>query len=97
MKRRNWGRILNIASTHGLVASAQKSAYVASKHGMIGFTRSIAIELGGDGITVNAVGSNYVENPDYFPPALLANREAMAIAMEMPNQRFTPAFRRKRA
>ena len=55
MKARGWGRILNIASTHGLVASAQKSAYVASKHGLIGFTKAVALEAATTGITVNAI------------------------------------------
>jgi 3-hydroxybutyrate dehydrogenase len=63
MKRRNWGRILNIASTHGLVASAQKSAYVASKHGIVGFTKSIALETATTGVTVNAICPGWVLTP----------------------------------
>ena len=55
MKAAGWGRIINIASAHGLVASAQKSAYVAAKHGLIGLTKVGAIELAEDGITVNAI------------------------------------------
>ncbi|WP_348753914.1 SDR family NAD(P)-dependent oxidoreductase, partial [uncultured Aquincola sp.] len=55
MKQRNWGRIINVASTHGLVASAQKSAYVASKHGILGFTKALALETATTGVTANAI------------------------------------------
>jgi len=63
MKVRNWGRVLNIASTHGLVASAQKSAYVASKHGIVGFTKAVALETATTGITVNAICPGWVLTP----------------------------------
>ena len=63
MKQRNWGRIINVASTHGLVASAQKSAYVASKHGIVGFTKSIALETATTGIAVNAICPGWVLTP----------------------------------
>jgi 3-hydroxybutyrate dehydrogenase len=63
MKARGWGRIINIASAHGLVGSAQKSAYVAAKHGILGLTKVGAIELANDGITVNAICPGWVLTP----------------------------------
>ena len=63
MKARGWGRILNIASVHGLVASAQKSAYVASKHGIIGFTKAVALETATTPVTVNAICPGWVLTP----------------------------------
>jgi 3-hydroxybutyrate dehydrogenase len=56
MRERNWGRIINIASTHGLVASAEKSAYVAAKHGVVGLTKVVALETATSGITCNCPG-----------------------------------------
>jgi 3-hydroxybutyrate dehydrogenase len=63
MKNNGWGRIINVASTHGLVASAQKSAYVASKHGIVGFTKAIALETATTGVTVNAICPGWVLTP----------------------------------
>jgi len=63
MKRRGWGRIINIASAHGLVASAQKSAYVAAKHGVVGLTKVVAIETAEHGITANAICPGWVMTP----------------------------------
>jgi len=60
MKKRRWGRVINIASAHGLVASGQKSAYVAAKHGIVGFTKVVAIETANDGITCNAICPGWV-------------------------------------
>ncbi|UZD56454.1 3-hydroxybutyrate dehydrogenase [Schlegelella aquatica] len=63
MKQRNWGRIINVASAHGLVASAQKSAYVAAKHGIVGFTKAVALETATTGVTVNAICPGWVLTP----------------------------------
>jgi 3-hydroxybutyrate dehydrogenase len=63
MKRVGWGRIINIASAHGLVASPFKSAYIAAKHGLIGLTKTVALETAGQGITCNAICPGYVLTP----------------------------------
>ncbi|MEL6747097.1 MAG: 3-hydroxybutyrate dehydrogenase [Pseudomonadota bacterium] len=63
MKENGWGRIINIASAHSLVASAYKSAYVAAKHGIAGMTKTVALEVATQGITVNAVSPGYVLTP----------------------------------
>jgi 3-hydroxybutyrate dehydrogenase len=63
MKKANWGRIINIASVHGLVASAQKSAYVAAKHGIVGLTKVTALETATTGITCNAICPGWVLTP----------------------------------
>jgi 3-hydroxybutyrate dehydrogenase len=63
MQKSGWGRIVNIASVHGLVASVNKSAYVAAKHGLVGFTKAIALENVKKGITVNAICPGFVLTP----------------------------------
>ncbi len=63
MKARGWGRIINVASAHGLVASATKSAYVAAKHGIVGLTKVTALEQAGKGITANAICPGWVLTP----------------------------------
>ena len=63
MKAKGWGRIVNIASAHGLVASPFKSAYVAAKHGLVGLTKTVALETAGKGITCNAICPGYVLTP----------------------------------
>jgi len=63
MKKKNWGRVVNVASAHALVASPYKSAYVAAKHGIAGFTKTVALEVAEQGITVNAVCPGYVLTP----------------------------------
>lgn len=63
MKKQGWGRVINMVSAHGLVASPFKSAYVSAKHGMIGFTKTIALEVAENNITVNAICPGYVRTP----------------------------------
>ena len=63
MKRKQWGRIINTASAHSLVASPNKSAYVAAKHGIAGFTKALALETARDGITANCISPGYVWTP----------------------------------
>ena len=63
MKRKGWGRIINTASAHSLVASPNKSAYVAAKHGIAGFTKTVALEAARDGVTVNCISPGYVWTP----------------------------------
>lgn len=63
MKAAGWGRVINVASVHGLVASAQKSAYVASKHGIVGFTKAVALETATSGVTCNAICPGWVLTP----------------------------------
>jgi 3-hydroxybutyrate dehydrogenase len=70
MKKKSWGRVLNVASAHALVASPFKSAYVAAKHGIAGMTKSVALEVAQAGITVNAICPGYVWTP------LVANQVA---------------------
>lgn len=63
MREKGWGRVVNIASAHGLTASPFKSAYVAAKHGIVGFTKVTALEMAGQGVTCNAVCPGYVLTP----------------------------------
>jgi 3-hydroxybutyrate dehydrogenase len=63
MKRRKWGRIINTASAHSLVASPFKAAYVAAKHGVVGLTKTVALELATFGVTANCISPGYVWTP----------------------------------
>ncbi|SNZ20759.1 3-hydroxybutyrate dehydrogenase [Cohaesibacter gelatinilyticus] len=63
MKKKGWGRVINTASAHALVASPYKSAYVAAKHGIAGLTKTVALEVAEQGITVNAIAPGYVWTP----------------------------------
>ena len=60
MKAKNWGRVINIASVQGLIGSVEKSAYVAAKHGLVGFTKAVALETATTGVTVNAICPGFV-------------------------------------
>ncbi len=63
MKKKSWGRIINIASVHGLIASQYKTAYISAKHGIIGLTKGVALDLAEFGITCNAICPGYVDTP----------------------------------
>ena len=82
MKRRNWGRIINLVSAHGLVASPFKSAYVAAKHGLVGLTKTVALEVAETGITCNAICPGYVRTP-----LVEGQIEAQAQAHNLPRDR----------
>jgi 3-hydroxybutyrate dehydrogenase len=97
MKSRKWGRIINIASAHGLVASPFKSAYVAAKHGMLGLTKTTALEVAELGITCNAICPGYVWTPlvesqlDGQAKAHNMTREQVihdVLLAQQPNKRF---------
>ncbi len=75
MKQKGWGRIVNTASAHSLVASPNKSAYVTAKHGVAGFTKTVALEAARDGVTVNCISPGYVWTPlveDQIPDTMRA-------------------------
>lgn len=63
MAERGWGRIINMSSVHGLIASPNKSAYIAAKHGLVGFTKAVAVEVGPRGVTANAICPSFVRTP----------------------------------
>jgi 3-hydroxybutyrate dehydrogenase len=98
MKKAGWGRIINLASVHGLVASAEKSAYVAAKHGLVGLTKVVALETAKTGVTCNAICPGWVLTPlvqkqvDAKAQALgLSNDEAkkQLLAEKEPSLQFT--------
>ena len=98
MKKANWGRIINLASVHGLVASAEKSAYVAAKHGIVGLTKVTALETATTGVTCNAICPGWVLTPlvqkqvDAKAAALgISNEEAkkQLLAEKEPSLQFT--------
>ena len=97
MKARGWGRIINTASAHSLVASPNKSAYVAAKHGVAGFTKTVALEAAKDGVTVNCISPGYVwttlvENqiPDTMKARNLTREQVMndVLLAAQPTKRF---------
>jgi 3-hydroxybutyrate dehydrogenase len=81
MKAANWGRIVNIASVHGLVGSAEKSAYVAAKHGLVGLTKVTALENAATGVTCNAICPGWV-----LTPLVQKQVDAKAAAMGLSNE-----------
>lgn len=81
MRAANWGRIINVASVHGLVASAQKSAYVAAKHGIVGLTKVTALETATTGVTCNAICPGWV-----LTPLVQKQVDAKAAAMGLSNE-----------
>jgi 3-hydroxybutyrate dehydrogenase len=97
MKAKAWGRIINTASAHSLVASPNKSAYVAAKHGVAGFTKAVALEAARDGVTVNCISPGYVwtqlvENqiPDTMAARGLTREQVMndVLLAAQPTKRF---------
>jgi 3-hydroxybutyrate dehydrogenase len=100
MRERNWGRIVNIASTHGLVASVHKAAYVAAKHGVLGLTKVVALETATTGITCNAICPGWVLTPlvqrqiddlaerEHLPPA---HAKRTLLAEKQPSNEFVTA------
>ena len=84
MRAKNWGRIINVASIHGLVASAEKSAYVAAKHGVVGLTKVIALENATTGVTCNAICPGWV-----LTPLVQKQVDAKAAALGLSNEEAT--------
>jgi 3-hydroxybutyrate dehydrogenase len=81
MKAAGWGRVINIASVHGLVASANKAAYVTAKHGLVGLTKVVALEIAGQGITCNAICPGWTRT-ELIEPQIAARAQALGGDME---------------
>jgi 3-hydroxybutyrate dehydrogenase len=81
LRRNGWGRIINIASVHGLVASANKAAYVAAKHGLVGLTKVVALETAGSGITSNAVCPGWTRT-ELIEPQIIARARELGVDTE---------------
>jgi len=97
MKAKGWGRIINTASAHSIVASPNKAAYVAAKHGLAGFTKTVALETARDGITVNCISPGYVwtllveqQIPDTMKARALTREQVMndVLLAAQPTKRF---------
>ena len=87
MQKANWGRIINVASVHGLVASAEKSAYVAAKHGVVGLTKVTALENATTGVTCNAICPGWVLTP-LVQKQVDAKAEALGVSNEEAKKRL---------
>ena len=81
MRRNGWGRIINIASVHGLVASPGKAAYVAAKHGLVGLTKVVALETAGSGITSNAICPGWTRT-ELIEPQIIARARTLGVDIE---------------
>ena len=81
MRRGGWGRIINIASVHGLVASANKAAYVSAKHGLVGLTKVVALETAGSGITSNTICPGWTRT-ELIEPQIEARAQALGVDVE---------------
>lgn len=81
MKKRGWGRIINIASVHGLVGSVNKVAYVAAKHGLVGLTKVVGLEVAGKGITCNAICPGWTRT-ELIEPQISARAETLGVVLE---------------
>jgi 3-hydroxybutyrate dehydrogenase len=81
MKAVGWGRIINIASVHGLVASVNKAAYVTAKHGLVGLTKVVALETAGKGITCNAICPGWTRT-ELIEPQIVARAQALGVDIE---------------
>jgi 3-hydroxybutyrate dehydrogenase len=81
MRQSGWGRIVNIASVHGLVASSNKAAYVAAKHGLVGLTKVVALETAGSGITSNAICPGWTRT-ELIEPQIVARAQALGVGIE---------------
>jgi 3-hydroxybutyrate dehydrogenase len=81
MRRAGWGRIINIASVHGLVASASKAAYVSAKHGLVGLTKVVALETAGSGITSNAICPGWTRT-ELIEPQIVARAKTLGVDIE---------------
>ncbi|MDK9721736.1 MAG: 3-hydroxybutyrate dehydrogenase [Rhodospirillales bacterium] len=87
MKQKNWGRIINIASAHGLVASVNKAAYISAKHGLVGLTKTVALELAQTGITCNAICPGWVRTP-LVEAQIVARAQAANLEIEESGRRL---------
>jgi 3-hydroxybutyrate dehydrogenase len=81
MRKSGWGRIINVASVHGLVASVNKAAYVSAKHGLVGLTKVVALETAGSGITSNAICPGWTRT-ELIEPQIIARAEALGVDVE---------------